>query len=121
MPWCHPPFSLIGKAIRHGQLSQVYMGLLCPYTPGAAWWHMVAASGGFFHSYVARCIPLGNGRHLLTRGTAGVGITGKPSHWNLMVLILDFTKTVWHKVPIPKETGFSNQYVKWGIVCTRRK
>jgi ribonuclease HI len=108
-PWCHPPFSLIARAIRHGQLSEVRMGLLCPCTPGAAWWHMVAASSSHFHRYVVRCLPLGIGRHLLTRGTAAGAQGGKPCHWNLMVLILDFSREVAlcpYPLPIPTPRQF---------------
>lgn len=109
-PWCHPPFSLIVKAILHGQRSRVCMGLLCPYTPGAAWWHMVAASSSVFHSYVVGCIPLGNGRQLLTKGTVGVNDNAKPCHWNLMVLLLDFVNVGRHNLPIPGAVDFYHQY-----------
>jgi hypothetical protein len=86
------------------------IALICPFNPGALWWHTITPDGAYFHTYVKRCIPLPWGEDLLLAGAAGYQLTGTVPIWPVMALLMDFKRiaraTSRHALPLPSIRDF---------------
>jgi hypothetical protein len=102
--WCNPPFTLIGRVLRHARECGARMCLLAPAWPSAAWWHQLVLPGGtHFRPFVRECVVLPKRRDLFVPGAAGGTAPSGRAHWTVMALLVDFGQEAaagWVAVPL---------------------
>ena len=50
--WINPPFSQMGRVVRHLRRCRAQATLICPWWPKRPWWHLICPDGRIFAHFV---------------------------------------------------------------------
>jgi hypothetical protein len=101
--WCNPPFNLMAKVLRHAEACKARMCLICPFTPTAPWWNLVAADSQFFRLCVRDFFDLGRGTDLFLSGRAAYQAAARLRipRWRTLAILLDFDPSTAPQSALP--------------------
>jgi hypothetical protein len=102
--WAHPPYSLVGKVVRHAQREGARLGLLVPLWKGARWWHELVLPGStHFAPFVQSCELLPARQGQLLAPEEGHTRPPRMGHtWDLIFLAIDCSPGApAQQIPVP--------------------